>query len=62
MAVVEVQRYWNRFKQLGCDKNGFISASVLEKGELNSDVMIRNVSRVFLINLCSKLFIKFESI
>lgn len=44
MAVVEVQRYWMRFKQLGCDRNGFISSAGLEKGDLNSDVIIRNVS------------------
>ncbi len=44
MAVVEVQRYWNRFQQLGGNSLGLIDLPALESGELDQDVIIKNVS------------------
>ena len=44
MAVVEVQRFWARFKQLGCDKNGNLSKKLIDKGELSQDLFVRNVN------------------
>ena len=45
VAVVEVQRCWNRFFQLGGNKNGLIEKSVLEKSDLfnSEDIIIKNV-------------------
>jgi hypothetical protein len=43
VAVVEVQRFWTRFKQLGCDKNGNLPKKAIEKGELNQDPFVKNV-------------------
>lgn len=42
MAVVEVQRYWNRFRQLGCDKKGFLDASIIEESS-EYDLFVKNV-------------------
>ena len=46
MAVVEVQRYWNRFSQLGGNSLGVIDLTALESGELTQDVIIKNVSQL----------------
>lgn len=43
LAVVEVNRAWNRFMQLGGNKLGFIEKKALEKGELDQDVIIKNI-------------------
>lgn len=43
MAVVEVQRYWNRFLQLGGNSLGVIDLTALESGELTQDVIIKNI-------------------
>ncbi len=45
VAVVEVQRCWNRFLQIGGNKNGLIEKNVLEKSELNNgqDIITKNV-------------------
>ena len=43
MAVVEVERLWNRFKQLGPDKNGNIPQKVLDKSDLFQDTFVKNV-------------------
>lgn len=43
MAIVEVQRFWFRFKQLGCDKKANLSKKVMEKGELAQDPFIKNI-------------------
>ncbi len=51
MAVVEVQRFWSRFKQLGCDKNANLPKKVLEKGELSQDAFVKNVSILIQINI-----------
>ena len=57
VAVVEVQRYWNRFKQLGCDKKGFINviqfqeSAFLEINESHRDeVFVRHPEAVILNN------------
>jgi hypothetical protein len=49
VAVVEVERLWFRFKQLGADKNGYISKKLLEKGELGQDAFVKNVNVFFMI-------------
>lgn len=44
LAVVEVERSWNRFLQLGGTKLGFLEKISLEKGpELIQDVIIKNI-------------------
>lgn len=43
MAVVEVERMWFKFRQLGADKNGFLPAKVVEKGDFNQDIFVKNV-------------------
>lgn len=43
MAVVEVQRFWYRFKQLGCDKSGNLPKKIIEKNELSQDLFVKNV-------------------
>lgn len=43
LAIVEVNRAWNRFLQLGGNKLGFIDKKPLEKGELEQDVIIKNI-------------------
>jgi hypothetical protein len=43
VAVVEVQRLWSRFKQLGCDKKGYLQKKVIDSGELSQDVFMKNV-------------------
>ena len=48
MAVVEVERYWFRFRQLGADKNGFLPAKVMEKGEITQDIFVKNVLYAYL--------------
>ena len=42
MAVVEVQRYWNRFQQLGCSKTGFLSIKDVEESS-EYDLFVKNV-------------------
>ena len=54
VAVVEVQRYWFRFKQLGCSKNGTIPASILEK-EFEGNAFSKNVSTFFFVNITNAL-------
>ena len=44
MATPEVQRIWNRFKQMGCDKNGVLPLTALDKDEVGSDVFVQNVN------------------
>lgn len=44
VAVVEVQRYWNRFVQLGGNSLGVIDLPALDSGELTQDVIIKNVN------------------
>lgn len=46
MAVVEVQRFWVRFKQLNCDDKGFLSKKQIEKGELSRDIFTKNVIKI----------------
>jgi hypothetical protein len=48
VAVVEVERYWFRFRQLGADKNGFLPAKVMEKGEITQDIFVKNVLYAYL--------------
>ena len=43
VAVVEVERLWFRFRQMGADKNGFVPAKVLDKGELSQDIFAKNI-------------------
>ena len=43
MAVVEVQRFWARYKQLGCDKNSNLSRNALGRPELTQDTFVKNV-------------------
>lgn len=50
VAVVEVERFWTRYKQLGCNKQGNLQPSTIEKGELNSDLFVKNVSFSLLFN------------
>jgi hypothetical protein len=43
VAVVEVQRYWARFKQLGSDRYCNIPKGILERGELGLNPFTKNV-------------------
>ena len=45
VAVVEVQRYWNRFKQLGCDKKGFINVIQFQEST-EYDFLTKNVCKI----------------
>lgn len=49
VAVVEVQRLWTRFKQLGSDKKGYLPKKVIESDDLSQDVFIRNVVYTYFI-------------
>ena len=44
MAVVEVQRLWIRFNQLGCDAKGYLPKRQIERGELSRDIFMKNVN------------------
>jgi hypothetical protein len=48
VAVVEVQRYWNRFKQLGCSQIGLLSVKDIEEST-EYDLFVKNVT--FLENI-----------
>lgn len=43
VAVVEVQRMWHRFRQLGCDKKGYLSKKMIESDDISNDVFLKNV-------------------
>lgn len=43
LAVVEIERLWYRFEQLGADKDGNIPATSLYRGELVSDPFTRMI-------------------
>jgi hypothetical protein len=43
VAVVEVQRFWARYKQLGCDKNSNLGKKGLENPQLTQDSFVKNV-------------------
>ncbi|CAF0728665.1 unnamed protein product [Brachionus calyciflorus] len=43
LAVVEVQRLWIRFNQLGCDAKGYLPKRQIERGELSRDIFMKNI-------------------
>jgi len=43
VAVVEVQRYWARFKQLGSDRYCNIPRGILDRSELGQNPFTKNV-------------------
>jgi hypothetical protein len=43
VSIIEVQRAWFRFQQLGGTKLGYLEKSALEREELNKDILIKNV-------------------
>ncbi|CAH1793636.1 unnamed protein product, partial [Owenia fusiformis] len=47
LAIVEVERLWLRFKQLGCDKYGTLPGSKLNEPQLTQDPFFKNVLRSF---------------
>jgi hypothetical protein len=46
VAVVEVQRFWARFEQLGCDQNGNLPMKAIKKSDLGEDTFI-NIVNIF---------------
>ena len=66
VAVVEVQRLWTRFKQLGSDKKGYLPKKIIESDDLSQDVFIRNVVYTYFIWIYSLfywlIYIKFLKI
>ncbi|ELU16815.1 hypothetical protein CAPTEDRAFT_225193 [Capitella teleta] len=47
LAVVEVERLWLRFQQLGCNKEGFLTSDVLLRPPASSDIFIKNIVTTF---------------
>ena len=41
--LVEVDRLWLRFRQLGCDANGMLSSSVFDTDPALDDILTKNV-------------------
>ena len=44
VTIVEVERLWLRFQQLGCDKDGTLTTDALQQPGMVDDVFMRNVS------------------
>ena len=44
VTVVEVERLWKRFEQLGANKHGIVTASALKDVPITSDIFAKNVS------------------
>lgn len=44
MAVVEVERLWMRFQQLGCTENGVLPRQAIERPGLKDDLLATNVN------------------
>jgi len=49
VAIVEVERLWYRFQQLGCNEDGVLKSDVLTKPPASTDVFAKNVSSHFVI-------------
>jgi len=43
VAIVEVDRLWIRFQQLGCNANGVLDREVLRRPPASSDIFAKNV-------------------
>jgi hypothetical protein len=43
VALVEVERLWDRFKEFGLNENGCLPKKVFYKHELSKDPIFRNV-------------------
>jgi len=43
LALVEVERLWKRFQQLGCDSSGALGPDVLTRSPASNDVFAKNV-------------------
>ena len=48
--MIEVERLWKRFEQLGANKNGILTAEALKNVPVNADVFAKNVSLILLLN------------
>ena len=44
VSLIEVERLWKRFQQLGANKNGILTAEKLKDVPVNADVFAKNVS------------------
>jgi hypothetical protein len=44
VSIAEVERLWLRFQQMGCNKDGVLTAAVLGSPVLSGDVFMKNVS------------------
>ena len=48
VSVIEVERLWKRFQQLGANKNGILTAEAVKNVPVNADVFAKNVSLILL--------------
>ena len=44
VAIVEVERLWLRFQQLGCNSDGVLQAADVNKSTITKDIFAKNVS------------------
>ena len=44
MSVLEVERLWSRFRQMGCNEDGFLSENAMTQPELTDNIFMKNVS------------------
>lgn len=44
MAIVEVDRLWLRFQQLGCNEDGVLELEVLERPPASNNVFAKHAS------------------
>ena len=52
VTVVEVERLWKRFEQLGANKHGIVTARALKDVPITSDIFAKNVSS-FTLYFCT---------
>ena len=43
VAIVEVERLWHRFQQLGCTEEGELRPDVLDRPPASTDIFVKNV-------------------
>ena len=43
VAIVEVERLWFRFQQLGCNEEGILTAEIFRDPVIAQDVFMKNV-------------------